>query len=136
MAWQIKYFLEERMFENTGETRKLCLVASKGSLDMAYPPLILANAALMSGIEAHLFCTFWGLDIVTKAKQGKIRMASIGNPNFTMAPYLPHFYIPTWMGCWLARVRQLPQNSATGRYIPTATRIKRNCISRYRKPRI
>ena len=35
--------------------RKLCLVASKGSLDMAYPPLILANAARMSGIECHIF---------------------------------------------------------------------------------
>ena len=87
--------------------RKLCIVASKGSLDMAYPPLILANAALMSGIEAHIFFTFWGLDIITKSKQKKIRMASVGNPNFSMAPYLPHFYIPTWMGAipgmsWIA----------------------------------
>ena len=39
--------------------RKLCIVASKGSLDMAYPPLILANAARMSGIEVDLFFTFW-----------------------------------------------------------------------------
>lgn len=78
--------------------RKLCLVASKGSLDMAYPPLILANAALMSGIETHVFFTFWGLDIITKSKQRKIKIATVGNPSFTMAPYAPHFYIPTWMG--------------------------------------
>lgn len=87
--------------------RKLCIVASKGSLDMAYPPLILANAALMSGIEAHVFFTFWGLDLVSKKKINHIRMASIGNPNFSMAPYLPNFYIPTWMGAipgmsWIA----------------------------------
>ncbi|MCK5430140.1 MAG: DsrE/DsrF/DrsH-like family protein, partial [Anaerolineales bacterium] len=37
------------MFENGNDERKLCLIASKGSLDMAYPPLILANAARMSG---------------------------------------------------------------------------------------
>ncbi len=48
--------------------RKLCIIASKGSLDMAYPPMILANAARMSGIETHMFFTFWGLDIITKKK--------------------------------------------------------------------
>ena len=82
----------------TNDNRKLCIIASKGSLDMAYPPLILANAACMSGIEAHVFFTFWGLDIITKKKMKKLNMATVGNPNFTMAPYAPWFYIPTWMG--------------------------------------
>ncbi len=35
--------------------RKLSIVASKGSLDMAYPPLIIANAARMSGVEVNMF---------------------------------------------------------------------------------
>ncbi len=42
------------------DIRKLSIIASKGSLDMAYPPLILGNAARMSGIETHIFYTFWG----------------------------------------------------------------------------
>ena len=46
--------------------RTLALVASKGSLDMAYPPLILANAARMSGIDVEMFFTFWGWDSCTK----------------------------------------------------------------------
>ena len=47
------------MFEtNENEDRKLCIISSKGSLDMAYPPLILGNAARMMGIETHLFFTF------------------------------------------------------------------------------
>jgi peroxiredoxin family protein len=78
--------------------RKLCLVASKGSLDMAYPPLILANAARMSGIEVDLFFTFWGLDIITKKKMGKVNISTVGNPAFSMAPYAPWFKIPTWLG--------------------------------------
>ncbi len=78
--------------------RKLCLIASKGSLDMAYPPLILANAALMSGIEAHVFFTFWGLDIITKRRIKKIKVATVGNPALTMAPHAPWFSVPTWMG--------------------------------------
>ncbi len=78
--------------------RKLCIIASKGGLDMAYPPLILANAARMSGIECDLFFTFWGLDIINKHKMGKINIAVVGNPAFSMAPYAPWFKIPTWMG--------------------------------------
>jgi peroxiredoxin family protein len=85
------------MFENS-KPRKLSIIASKGSLDMAYPPLILANAARMSGIDADLFFTFWGLDIITRKKMNKINIASIGNPAFSMAPYAPSFKIPTWMG--------------------------------------
>ena len=73
--------------------RKLCLVASKGSLDMAYPPLILANAARMSGIEAHLFFTFWGLDIITKNKMDKLNVSTVGNPNMH-----PWFHIPSILG--------------------------------------
>ena len=76
----------EEQADTTEETkpRRLCLVASKGSLDMAYPPLILANAALMSGIEAHVFFTFWGLDIINKSKMNKIKMGTVGNPSFSI----------------------------------------------------
>jgi peroxiredoxin family protein len=73
--------------------RKLCIIASKGSLDMAYPPLILANAARMSGIEVDLFFTFWGLDIITKNKMKKLQVATVGNPNMH-----PWFHIPTMVG--------------------------------------
>ena len=38
--------------------RELAIICSKGSLDMAYPGMVLANAALMSGIEVHMFFTF------------------------------------------------------------------------------
>ncbi|MEJ2597074.1 MAG: DsrE/DsrF/DrsH-like family protein [Anaerolineales bacterium] len=79
------------MFENGA--RKLSIIASKGSLDMAYPPLILANAARMSGIETHLFFTFWGLDIITKKKISNLAVATVGNPNMH-----PSFHIPSLVG--------------------------------------
>lgn len=81
------------MTMETTTPRKLCLVSSKGSLDMAYPPLILANAARMTGIEAHIFFTFWGLDIITKSKMDKLNVATVGNPNMH-----PWFHIPTILG--------------------------------------
>ncbi len=77
----------------TNGNRKLALIASKGSLDMAYPPLILANAARMSGIDVEMFFTFWGLDIITKKKMSKLNVATVGNPNMH-----PWFHIPSLMG--------------------------------------
>ena len=72
-------FMETPVVEE--KSRKLCLICSKGSLDMAYPPLILANAARMSGIEVDLFFTFWGLDIITEKKVDKLHVATVGNPS-------------------------------------------------------
>src|SRR5215510_8264570 len=60
---------------------KLAIICSKGSLDMAYPGLILANAARMSGIEAMLFFTFWGLDIVNEKKFDDLHLTLVGNPS-------------------------------------------------------
>jgi peroxiredoxin family protein len=64
--------------EETG--RKLAIICSKGSLDMAYPGLVLANAALGEGIETHLFFTFWGFDIINKATMHDLKFTLLGNP--------------------------------------------------------
>ena len=60
--------------------RKLCIICSKGSLDMAYPGLVLANAALGEGIEVHLFFTFWGFDIINKKTMAHLQFTPVGNP--------------------------------------------------------
>jgi peroxiredoxin family protein len=85
--------------------RKLSLIASKGSLDMAYPPLILANAARMSGVEVNVFFTFWGLDIINKKKMDHLNVAMVGNPSMH-----PSFHIPTWLGA-------IPGMSAMGTWM-------------------
>ena len=66
------------------ETRKVAIICSKGSLDMAYPGLIMANAARMMGIEAMLFFTFWGLDIITEKKTDHLKPGMLGNPSSPM----------------------------------------------------
>jgi peroxiredoxin family protein len=60
--------------------RKLAIICSKGSLDMAYPGLILANAALGEGIETHLFFTFWGFEIINKKTMASLQFSPVGNP--------------------------------------------------------
>ena len=71
------------MFEEDSG-RKLSIICSKCSLDMAYPGLVLANAALMEGIDVTMFFTFWGLDIVRKKTQNNLKATPLGNPAMHM----------------------------------------------------
>ena len=59
--------------------RTLAIICSKGNLDMAYPGLILANAALGEGVQTHLFFTFWGFDIITKKTMDDLKFSFVGN---------------------------------------------------------
>ncbi len=68
--------------------KKVSIICSKGSLDMAYPGLILANAARMSGIDAVLFFTFWGLDVITEKKIDHLQISPVGNPSMGMPTFL------------------------------------------------
>ena len=64
----------------TAAGRKLAIICSKGTLDMAYPGLVLANAALGEGIETHLFFTFWGFDMINKKTMDDLKFTVLGNP--------------------------------------------------------
>jgi len=67
-------------FDNEeSEGRKLAIICSKGNLDMAYPGLILANAALGEGIETHIFFTFWGFDMIMKSHMNNLKFSPVGN---------------------------------------------------------
>lgn len=68
--------------------RRVALIASHGGLDEAYPSLILANAARQSGIEAFIFFTFWGLDIITESKVDHLHVNLAGNASSNMPTVL------------------------------------------------
>ena len=59
--------------------RKLAIICSKGNLDMAYPGLVIANAALGEGVETHLFFTFWGFDMIVKSRMHDLQFSPVGN---------------------------------------------------------
>ncbi len=61
--------------------RRVAIICSHGGLDECYPSLILANAARQSGIDAFVFFTFWGLDVITDAKLDHLHVNMVGNPN-------------------------------------------------------
>ncbi len=60
--------------------KKIAIIASKGTLDMAYPPLILASTAAAMDAEAAIFFTLYGVDIINKKKNGSLKVSPIANP--------------------------------------------------------
>ena len=64
----------------TEQKRKLAIIASKGTLDMAYPPLLLATVAASLDWEVGIFFTFYGLNLINKKKYKKLKVGSVGNP--------------------------------------------------------
>lgn len=65
--------------DDDSPARKICFICSKGNLDMAYPALIMGNAALGEGCEVHMFFTFWGFDMISKATMDKLKFTFAGN---------------------------------------------------------
>jgi peroxiredoxin family protein len=70
-------FIAPKFDDDAG--RKLAIICSKGTLDMAYPGLIMGNGAVQEGIELHLFFTFWGLDIIRRKTVDKLSLTPVGN---------------------------------------------------------
>ncbi len=67
------------------EPRKVAFICSKGTLDMAYPALIMGWAALGNGIDVTIFFTFWGLDLINKARVDSLELAPVANTSMKMS---------------------------------------------------
>jgi peroxiredoxin family protein len=64
------------------EEKKLAIIATKGSLDWAYPPFILASTASALGYETQIFFTFYGLQLLKKKLA--LEVTPLGNPGMPM----------------------------------------------------
>lgn len=85
------------MTTNKEETplKRVCIICAKGTIEDVYATLVMANGAVMEGIEAKVFFTFFGLDAITKKQMNKIKTATVGNPAMRMPGGLP---FPTLLG--------------------------------------
>ena len=72
------------------EPRKLALISTKGTLDMAYPPFILASTAMAMGYEVAIFFSFYGLQLLRK-ELDHLRVSPLGNPAMPMPVPMPAF---------------------------------------------
>ena len=71
------------------EKKKMTIIASKGTLDMAYPPLILATTAASMDVDVTIFFTFYGLELIKKNNADKLKISPLGNPAMPMPIPIP-----------------------------------------------
>jgi peroxiredoxin family protein len=69
--------------------KKLALIASKGTLDWAYPPFILASTAAALDYEVSIFFTFYGLTLLKK-DISDLKVSPLGNPAMPMPLSIPN----------------------------------------------
>ncbi len=79
---QVKAALEAEA--RKARPKRIAIVASKGTLDAAYPPLILATTAAALDMEAGIFFTFFGLEIVKKRGLANLKFVPVANPAMPM----------------------------------------------------
>jgi peroxiredoxin family protein len=78
-----------RAFAKDPAARRAAIVASKGTLDWAYPPLILATAAAAAGMQTSIFFTFYGLSIIRRDFEKRLKVDPVGNPAMPMPVPMP-----------------------------------------------
>jgi len=69
-------------------SKKLAIIATKGTLDMAYPPFILASTAAALDYEVQIFFTFYGLTLLRKDLSG-VKISPLANPAMPMPVPMP-----------------------------------------------
>jgi peroxiredoxin family protein len=69
--------------------KKVCIICAKGTIEDVYAALIMANGAVMEGLEAKMFFTFFGLDAIIKSQMNRLHTATIGNPALRMPGGIP-----------------------------------------------
>ncbi|HRH81337.1 MAG TPA: DsrE/DsrF/DrsH-like family protein [Thiobacillaceae bacterium] len=74
------------------DEKKMAIIATKGTLDWAYPPFILASTAAALGYETQIFFTFYGLQMLKK-DISDLKVSPLGNPGMPMKmPFGPKWF--------------------------------------------
>jgi len=90
-AWFEQKFAEHMKQYKSSKTPSMAIVVTKGSLDWAYPPFILASSAAALGWEVSLFFTFYGLSLLKKDLD--LEVSPLGNPAMPMKmPFGPEWF--------------------------------------------
>ncbi len=85
--------IEEKLAElKASKTPSMTIIATKGTLDWAYPPFILSSTAAALGWDVSVFFTFYGLQLLRKDLAG-LKVSPLGNPGMPMKmPFGPEWF--------------------------------------------
>jgi len=73
-------------------SKSMSIIVTKGSLDWAYPPFILATTAAAMGLDVTMFFTFYGLPLLLKKLD--LQLSPLGNPAMKMPMAGMHMGMP------------------------------------------
>ena len=80
--WFDQRFEEKMIEKELNHTPSMTIIATKGTMDMAYPPFILASTAAALGWDVSIFFTFYGLSLLKKDLD--LSISPLGNPAMPM----------------------------------------------------
>jgi peroxiredoxin family protein len=83
------------MAETLPNAKSMSMIVTKGSLDWAYPPFILATTAAAMGVNVSMFFTFYGLPLLLKKLD--LKVSPLGNPAMKMPMMGGHMAMPNMM---------------------------------------
>lgn len=92
-TWFDQRFDERMARIEANKTPAMTIIATKGTLDMAYPPFILASTASALGWDVSVFFTFYGLELLKKELD--LKVTPLGNPAMPMKMQGKTLNIPT-----------------------------------------
>jgi peroxiredoxin family protein len=95
------------------DAKKMTIVSTKGTLDMAYPPLILASTAAAFDWDVVVFHTFWGLEILREEESRDLKLSAVGNPNMPVPNALAALPGMDRMSTWMMQRRIDDNDTAT-----------------------
>jgi len=108
--------------------KKLAIIATKGTLDWAYPPFILASTAAALGYEVQIFCTFYGLQLLKKNLN--LKVSPLGNPGMPMPmgmdSWLPN--IVTALPCMESMMTMMMKNKMKSKGVASVGELRDLCI--------
>lgn len=84
------------MSEDTTKQKSMTIIVTKGTLDWAYPPFILATTAAAMDVKTTMFFTFYGLSLVMKKLD--LKVSPLGNPAMKMPMMGMHMGMPNLVG--------------------------------------
>jgi len=79
--------------EETTNAKSMSIIVTKGTLDWAYPPFILATTAAAMDVRVTMFFTFYGLQLLKK-NLDHLQISTLGNPAMEMPMMGMHMTMP------------------------------------------
>jgi len=83
------------MPDKINPVKKVSIICAKGAIEDVYAAFVMGNGAVMEGMEANLFFTFFGLEAIMKKRMDKLHTGVVGNPAMRL-PWGSR--MPTWLG--------------------------------------